>query len=96
MINCLLKLSLPIKAFLNILEDVSGLCNRLPSLICQSVEKGASYPGGNLIIAGRNAHPVQGRKLMILEPLKGFQDQKPITLPKRALGLALYRCGYKK
>lgn len=68
---------------------VSGLCNRLPALICQSVVKGASYPGGNLIIAGRNAHPVQGRKLKILEPLKGFQDQNPTTLPKRVIGLAL-------
>ena len=45
--------------------------------------------GGNLIIAGRNAHPVQGRKLKILEPLKGFQDQNPTTLPKRVIGLAL-------
>ena len=45
--------------------------------------------GGNLNIAGRNAHPVQGRKLKILKPLKGFQDQKPITLPKRVIGLAL-------
>ena len=54
---------------------VSGLCNRLSALICQSVVKGESYPGGgNLIIAGRNAHPVQGRKLKILKPLKGFQD----------------------
>ena len=51
----------------------------------------ASYPGGggNFIIAGRNAHPVQRRKLKILEPLKGFQDQTPITLPKQVLGLAL-------
>ena len=45
--------------------------------------------GGDFIIAGRNAHPVQGRKLKILEPLKGFQDQTPITLPKQVLGLAL-------
>ena len=45
--------------------------------------------GGNLNIAGRNAHPVQGRKLKILKPLKGFQDQKSITLPKRVIGLAL-------
>ena len=45
--------------------------------------------GGDLNIAGRNAHPVQGRKLKILKPLKGFQDQKPITLPKRVIGLAL-------
>ena len=36
----------------------------------------ASYSGGNLIIAGRNAHPVQGRKLQILEPLnRGTQRQ---------------------
>ena len=70
-------------------DGVSGLCNRLASLICQSVVKGASYPGGNLNIAGRNAHPVQGRKLKILKPLKGFQDQKSITLPKRVIGLAL-------
>ena len=75
---------------------VSGLCNRLPSLICQSFgEREQSFicervtRGGNLIIAGRNAHPVQGRKLKILKPLKGFQDQKPITLPKRVIGLAL-------
>ena len=45
--------------------------------------------GGNLIIAGRNAPPVQGRKLKILKPLKGFHDQKPITLPKQVIGLAL-------
>ena len=74
---------------------VSGLCNRFPSLICQSMVKrnnrlsASKLPGGNLIIAGRNAHPVQGRKLKILEPLKGFQDQNPITLPKQVLGLAL-------
>jgi len=74
---------------------VSGLCNRLPSLICQSVVKESNHlsarklPGGDLIIAGRNAHRVQGRKLKMLEPLKGFQDQKPITLPKQVLGLAL-------
>ena len=49
----------------------------------------SKLPGGNLIIAGRNAHPIQGRKLQILEPLKGFQDQKPITLTKQVLGLAL-------
>ena len=75
---------------------VSVLCNRLPSLICQSVgERKQSFiceqvtRGGNFIIAGRNAHPVHGRKLKILEPLKGFQDQNPITLPKQVLGLAL-------
>ena len=49
----------------------------------------SKLPGGNLNIAGRNAHPVQGRKLKILKPLKGFQDQKSITLPKRVIGLAL-------
>lgn len=93
---------------LNILEDglcgVSGLCNRLPALICQSVVKGNNYvcesklPGGNLIIAGRDAHPVQGRKLQLLAPLEGFQDQKPIifSLPKQVLGLTLRRCGYKQ
>ena len=65
------------------LSDMSIDGEKKQSLICQQVT------GGDLIIAGRNAHPVQGRKLKILEPLKGFQDQIPITLPKQVLGLAL-------